>query len=260
MWFKTALAIADQFICVSRCVAEDVLRFGNALVRSRPTHINVDYFTLGADISASLPTKGVSDGALALLDKLSLKPTFITVGTVEPRKGHPLVLDAFHQLWGRGIDANLVIVGKLGWSMEKVAQSIHDSRENGKRLHWLQGVSDEYLEELYKASTALIAASEGEGFGLPLIEGAARGLPLIVRDIPVFHEVAGEHAYYFDGNTGEKVADAITRWLVLHEAGSAPSSSGLKPLRWEQSVEQFMQAMFGTSHYGIIDSRASRLS
>jgi glycosyltransferase involved in cell wall biosynthesis len=252
LWFKAALTLADQFICISRCVADDVLKFGNALVEPRPTPIKVDYFTLGADISASLPTKGMSEEANALLERLQREATFIMVGTVEPRKGHQLIIDAFHLLWDRGVDANLVIVGRQGWSVETVVRSIDSSRERGKRLYWLQGVSDEYLERLYESSTALIAASEGEGFGLPLIEGAARGLPLIARDIPVFHEVAGENAYYFGGNMGREVADAISQWLIMNEAGSAPSSAGLKPLRWEQSVEQFQQAMFGESSYGTI--------
>jgi glycosyltransferase involved in cell wall biosynthesis len=254
-WFKTTLALADQFICVSRCVADDVLRFGNALVQPRSTPIKVDYFTLGADISASIPTRGLSEDGNALLEWFQKGPTFLMVGTVEPRKGHQIIIEAFHLLWNRGVNANLVIVGRQGWAVEKTVRSIEGSREYRKRLYWLQGVSDEYLEQLYKTSTALIAASEGEGFGLPLIEGAARGLPLIVRNIPVFHEVAGENAYYFDGNAGHEVADAIAQWLAMKEANSAPSSAGLKPLRWEQSLEQFQRAMFGDSSYGIIGGR-----
>lgn len=255
LWFKAALALADQFMCISRCVADDVLKFGNALVKARPTPIRVDYFSLGADISASLPTKGMSEEAGELLERLQRETTFIMVGTLEPRKGHQLMIDAFHLLWRKGVDVNLVIVGRQGWSMENTIRSIKMSRDYKKRLYWLRGVSDEYLERLYESSTALIAASEAEGFGLPLIEGAARGLPLLARDIPVFREVAGENAYYFSGNTVEEAADAIVQWISMNEIGSAPLSSGLKPLRWDQSVEQFQQVMFNDFSYGIIERR-----
>ena len=62
-------------------------------------------------------------------------------------------------------------------------------QEIGNRLFWLEGISDEYLEKIYDAATCLIAASEGEGFGLPLIKVAQHKLPIIARDIPVFREV-----------------------------------------------------------------------
>ena len=255
-WFQAVLASADQIICVSRCVADDVLRFGNALASPKRAPIKVDYFHIGADIEASLPTSGMPDEAETLLNSLPESRTFIIVGTLEPRKGHQQVLDAFDLLWRRKVDVTLVIVGRLGWSMEKAARSIENSHESGKRLHWIRNASDEYLERLYAASTALIAASEGEGFGLPLIEAAARGLPMVVRDLPVFHEVAGDHAYYFAGETGADLADAISAWLALYDAGDAPASTGLKVARWSESVARFQAAMFGDEPYGLIQGRS----
>ena len=97
-----------------------------------------------------------------------------------------------------------------------------DNPELNQRLFWLNNVSDEFLEMIYGHATALIAASLAEGFGLPLIEAAAHGVPLIVRDIPVFREVAEEHAYYFAGSTAEALADELRHWLGLYEAGNAP--------------------------------------
>ena len=60
-------------------------------------------------------------------------------------------------------------------------------------------------------SSSLIAASECEGFGLPLIEAARQGLPVIARDIPVFREVAGDHAFYYSAGRPEELADALER-------------------------------------------------
>lgn len=77
------------------------------------------------------------------------------------------------------MDVNLVIVGKQGWMMESLVDRLHQNPELGKRLFWLDGISDEYLEKIYAASTCLIAASAGEGFGLQLIEGIQIKNPLL---------------------------------------------------------------------------------
>lgn len=108
------------------------------------------------------------------------------------------MVTAFESLWSAGEDVSLVLVGKLGWAEDALAERIRDNPRCGERLFWLEGTSDSELEAVYRSSDCLIAASEGEGFGLPLIEAAQHGKPIIARDIPVFGEVAGDHAYYFD--------------------------------------------------------------
>ena len=113
------------------------------------------------------------------------------------------------QLWADGVDANLAIIGHQGWNTDDLAKRIQEHPEHNQRLFWLPGVSDEMLEEVYRAAHVLLAASEGEGFGLPLIEAARHGLPIIARDIPVFREVAGEQAYYFRGEAAQDLADAL---------------------------------------------------
>jgi glycosyltransferase involved in cell wall biosynthesis len=93
---------------------------------------------------------------------------------------------------------------------------------------------------VYAQATCLIAASEAEGFGLPLIEAAQHGLPIIARDIPVFREVAGEHAYYFSGKKSETLAEAIRNWLALSQAGGAPESRFMPWLTWQQSAKSLL--------------------
>jgi glycosyltransferase involved in cell wall biosynthesis len=183
------------------------------------------------------------DGADDVLDHLNCRLIFLMVGTLEPRKGHHQVLEAFEQLWQRGLDVNLVIVGKQGWLVEQLVKKISLHPELGRRLLWLDGISDEYLEKVYAASTCLIAASEGEGFGLPLIEAAQHGLPVIARDLPVFREVAGDHAFYYSGNEPKSLVDALWRWIELYRQGKAPKSDGMPRLTWEQSAGQFLKAV-----------------
>jgi glycosyltransferase involved in cell wall biosynthesis len=88
-----------------------------------------------------------------------------------------------------------------------------------------------------------MAASEAEGFGLPLIEASRYNLPVIARDIPVLREVAGAHAFYFDGSTAEALAAAVTTWMERDAAGKAPRSDNMLCLTWEQSTRRLMKAI-----------------
>ena len=117
-----------------------------------------------------------------------------------------------------------------------------------KQLHWLSGVSDTYLDRLYEVADVLLAASEGEGFGLPLIEAAQRGVPIIARDLPVFREVAGEHAYYFPHDDAVELAAAIKEWFVLAALGSAPSSAGIKWSSWRDSAATLAAVLDHSGH------------
>ena len=111
------------------------------------------------------------------------------------------------------------------------------------RLFRLKGISDEYLTRVYEASAAVLMASEGEGFGLPIIEGARYKKPLILRDLPVFQEVAGAHAFYFRGLEPSQLAQAIIQWLELYRKGIAPSSEGIQPLSWKESAAQLIRQL-----------------
>jgi glycosyltransferase involved in cell wall biosynthesis len=239
-WLHT-ISRFDGIVCVSRTVAEEVASWlsRNGQARMRP--LKIGWSHNGADVANSVPTLGLPRDATVVLTNLAARPTFLIVGTIEPRKGHVQALAAFEQLWKERVDVNLVIVGKQGWKVDELVGKLRVHPELGKRLHWLEGISDEYLEKIYASSTCLIAASEGEGFGLPLIEAAQHKLPIMARDIPVFREVAGEHAYYFKGIEPYVLAATIKDWLALRAKGRAPSSDSMPWLTWAQSTQQLLR-------------------
>jgi glycosyltransferase involved in cell wall biosynthesis len=168
------------------------------------------------------------------------------VATIEPRKGHIQTIQSFEELW-KTEDINLVIVGKEGWkgledekrrTIPQIINKIKSHKELNKRLFWLENISDEFLEEIYKISTALIAPSQAEGFGLPLIEAAQSNIPIIARDIPVFREVAKEFAYYFeDTNEANVLSKAIKNWLELYKADKHAKSHNIPWLTWQESTK-----------------------
>jgi glycosyltransferase involved in cell wall biosynthesis len=240
-WLATVTALADGVACISRAVADELAQWLEQNPPARAGALKINYFHLGADIGPARADGLAGDGpahpALAAMDAA---PGILMVGTLEPRKGHAQALGAFEQLWAAGCAANLVIVGKEGWMVESLAKRLRTHPEQGKRLHWLEGADDVLLRQLYGAAGALLAASEGEGFGLPLIEAAQHGLPIIARDLPVFAEVAGEHAFYFSGTSPDALAGRLREWLDLHARAKAPPSSGMRWLSWADSARQLL--------------------
>lgn len=243
-WLNT-IAQFDGALCISRTVVDDFTEWlkTNGPKRLRP--FKVGWFHLGADVENSVPTTGLPDDAFQVLSQLSSRPSFLMVGTIEPRKNHAQALAAFEKLWEKGLEANLAIVGKQGWMVETLVESLRNHPGLGKRLFWLEGISDEYLEKVYAASACLIAASEGEGFGLPLIEAAQHKLPILARDIPAFREVAGDYAFYFAGNEPADLAMAVQEWLKLYRSGGHPVSEGMPWLTWKQSTAKLKEYIFG---------------
>jgi len=131
-----------------------------------------------------------------------------------------------------------------------LAARLRKHPELGKRLYWLDAISDEYLQEVYASSTCLIAASCAEGFGLPLIEAARQKLPVVARDIPVFREVAGDHAFYFSGTSSQSLAEALREWLRLNAEGLAPSSEGIQWLTWAESTRRLLHLLLAEAEPG----------
>jgi len=243
-WLQSICLIGDNIVCISQAVAEELQDWLKQHQPSRnDTGPMVTSFHLGADIKNSLPTTGLPADSEMILQKVSMRPSFLMVGTIEPRKGHAQTLAAFERLWAENVDANLIVVGNEGWMVESLIENLRSHLELNNHLFWMEGISDEYLEKVYAASTCLIAASEGEGFGLPLIEAAQHKLPIIARDIPVFREVAGAHAFYCSGLTPEDLANAITSWLALYKKGTHPMSEGMHYLTWRESALQLQKQL-----------------
>jgi glycosyltransferase involved in cell wall biosynthesis len=240
----------DGAICISKAVADELYEFVRAYSSMSSNKFEIDYFHLGADLHSSVPSQGIPDNGNLILSTLGKRLSFLMVGTIEPRKGYLQVIKAFNNLWKNGIDINLVIVGQIGWKglaeeycrdIPETVSLIRNHPELNRRLLFLEGISDEFLEKVYKESDCLIAASYGEGFGLPLIEAAQHLIPIIARDIPVFREVAGDNAFYFDDSlSSDVIARAISDWSSLHSQGIHPKSNGLKWLTWSESANCFL--------------------
>jgi glycosyltransferase involved in cell wall biosynthesis len=251
-WLEVTAQLSGV-ICISNAVAQDYQAWLNAQPQAAPADFTIDAIELGADLENSVPTQGLPADAATQLEHIKAKPSFLMVATLEPRKAHLQTIQAFTQLWQQGHDLNLIIVGQEGWptlppgmrrTIPQLIQTLRTHPEQGNRLIWLPHVSDQYLAQLYQAATCLLSPSYGEGFGLPLIEAAQQGLPIIARDLAVTKEIVGQHAYYFDNTPApETLAHAITDWLSLYQTNRHPKSTNITWHTWQQSAQQLIELL-----------------
>ena len=238
-WLRHIVSF-DQALCISKTVSQELqhwLEQNSITVQTAP-----GWFHLGADIHSSQPSYGLPDNYLSLLRQWGKTPSLLNVGTLEPRKGQTQALDAFEQLWAKGLVANLILIGKQGWQTEDLVQRIQQHPELNQQLFWLDNASDEFLEKVYPVCSALLATSLGEGFGLPLLEAQIHQLPIIARDLPVFREVLHNQADYFSGQQANDLATVIVQHLKT--PSHQHSDTAVTPtLTWQGSAQQLIQLL-----------------
>jgi alpha-1,2-rhamnosyltransferase len=231
-WFERVILGADHIVAISHTVARAYEAYCAERNCSRKDGQSVHVWWLGADFSnyiQSPPTPRVR----ALCD--ASRPFFLSVGTLAPNKGQALCLAAFEKLWAAGVDATLAIVGRPGWNTKALERRLRRHPEHGRRLFWFSDAIDAELQSLYRSARAVICASYAEGFGLPLIEAAHAGAPVIASDIEIFHEVGGDSITYFDTLDPESLASRIVEMLA-----SQKLAHPLPVLSWKDSTEKLL--------------------
>jgi glycosyltransferase involved in cell wall biosynthesis len=141
-------------------------------------------------------------------------PYFVILGTIEPRKNHWLLLQLWRGLVERlGQEApRLVVIGQRGWECENVVDLL-------ERCEHLKGFvvehsicSDTELVTYLHHAQALLFPSFAEGYGMPLVEALALGVPVIASDLPVFREIAGEIPEYIDPLDGKRWSELVKEY------------------------------------------------
>ena len=149
----------------------------------------------------------------------SEKPFFLVLGTIEPRKNHLLLLTLWRELVKCHGEAapHLIIVGRRGWECEQVVDLLERCEAIHPYLVEKNDASDEEVVALLAGARALLMPSYAEGFGMPVQEALAMGIPVISSPLPAIVEFAGEIPYYAEPHDG-------VRWLELIEDYAKPDS------------------------------------
>lgn len=149
-------------------------------------------------------------------------PYVLAVGTVQPRKNYERLMQAIAALPARFADVKLVIVGGRGW----LEAPIHaQARALGERVQFLGFADEEDLPTLYSAAACIAFPSLYEGFGLPVLEGMACGVPVLTANVSSLPEVAGDAALMIDPYSVEAIRVGL---IALLEEDSAARAARLE--------------------------------
>ncbi len=146
------------------------------------------------------------------------KPFILYLSTIEPRKNLPSILEAYTKLPATIRNTHtMVVAGRIGWKSNAEENKIRDLRRQGFDIKYLGYVDELMRAVLFKNAVLYVNASGYEGFGMPLLEAMSYGTPVAASDIPVFHEVAGTAASYFNYQDVDAIAECIEN-LITDEA------------------------------------------
>lgn len=230
-WLNRIVLTSDGVVADSRAAAESLRDYVIDTSGKEPS-FPIGWWRLGADFPIETP-----DGVSASVRRLAEgSPYFVSVGTVEPRKGYPIVLDALEKLWREGVNVTYVLVGARGWGMGAFERRLKRHPEFNRRLFWLDRANDADLASLYRGARAMILGSVAEGFGLPIVEAAHYGTPVIATDIEVFHETAGASAQYFELLNSDSLAERMQAALT-----ETPPAPVLPTTSWRDSAAELLE-------------------
>jgi glycosyltransferase involved in cell wall biosynthesis len=224
---------AQRVIAVSQRTASDAVR----LLGVDPARIRVVHEAAGPAFGPQ-PREKLNP----LAERLGFptdKPYILFVGTLEPRKNVPLLLDAFAQV-RRHIDAHLVLVGARGWLDEPIFAA-HAESSASEAIHFVGWLDEDDLAVLYSHAGVLVLPSLYEGFGLPVLEAMACGAPVVCSNAGPLPEVAGDAAILLAPSDPAVWASALTRVLTNEATATELQQRGLRrasEFSWRKTAEQ----------------------
>ncbi len=218
---RLALEQGDYFIAISNAVRDQLRDFARD---NGPAHIQREEaftsFRLGNTLDMASPMGQVRDRVRAAMAGEPSRRPYLTVGTIEPRKNHVVLLDAFDRLWQRHSDAKLVIVGRVGWLCAPLVKRIERHPQFNRNLFMFNDLTDCELAYCYQHAKAFIFPSHAEGFGLPVVEALQHGLPVMASDIPIHREVGRDFCTYFQQESPDELVELIDR---IEQTGQFPA-------------------------------------
>jgi len=218
--FGAVLRHADLLLAISQATRADVIRWRERM--GLPARADIAVVPIG--------TRLVGASALPDVPQVA-RPFFVTLGTIEPRKNHALLLDAWKIIGDRLPPQDvpgLVIIGRRGWENHATFARLDACPEAGPIVE-LSGLDDGAVAALVGQAQALLMPSRAEGFGLPYTEAAARGVPVICAPLVAAREVLGDYACYLSPDRPDLWAEEIMR----RAAGPALRQTPLAVPQWD---------------------------
>jgi glycosyltransferase involved in cell wall biosynthesis len=222
---------ADAIITPSRNTAEDLL----SRTKIDPARLHV------VPLAASLGIGNVDpDESLARLKVRT--PYVLFVGTLEPRKNLVRLVRAYRRVAATGLPHALVLAGPLGWNHDALMREI--ALHGPGEILLTGALTDDELDAVYRSADAFVYPSLYEGFGLPVLEAMARGVPSIASTTSAHPETTGEPAVGVNPRSVREIAMAIERVLTEEDLADKLSLRGRhqsERFSWEETARLTLQ-------------------
>jgi len=209
LYWSTAFALrhAKKIIAVSEFTRQEILKLYPGTKSDQIVAIHNGYDNERYKLSDA-PEKHQE-----ILSRYGLEaPYFLYVGRLEKKKNTPALVEAFAIFKENNPESKtkLVLIGDASFGYDEVKYAIEefDLEDQVILPGWVQ---EEDLPYIFRSAQAFVFPSRHEGFGIPILQAFACGVPTAVSDIPVFHEVAGDAVIYFDQNDKRSIAAALTK-------------------------------------------------
>ncbi|MBN1430199.1 MAG: glycosyltransferase family 4 protein [Anaerolineae bacterium] len=219
---------ADRVIAISEATRRDLI----ALYGVHPDKIAV----VQPGVSPHFNSRA-TEGDIRAKYHLPDAPLILTVGTMQPRKNHLRLVQAFAQIETK---ARLVIAGGQGWAYDVVQQEV-TRLGMAERVIFAGFVDDNDLPDLYRAATVFVYPALYEGFGIPVLEAMACGTPVITSNVSSLPEAAGEAAILVDPLNVEELSMTLDRLLSNEMMRNTLRGKGIAragKFTWARAAEQ----------------------
>jgi glycosyltransferase involved in cell wall biosynthesis len=233
---QNALRSASAIVAISKATLEELTEFAAAQGLAMPP----------AAVAWIAPGEPCND----LASPRSDRPYFVTLGTIEGRKNHLLLLNCWRRLVAELQDAAamLVVIGQRGWEAEAAEAVLDHPGELAGHLLELGDCADDEVRAWLKGARALLMPSFAEGFGLPLVEAMECGTPVLASDLPVYREFARDIPTYLRPDDADAWEQAIRAFT-----GDAPERE-----RQKRELRHY-RAPTWSSHFAVVESAVEAL-
>ncbi len=221
------IGLADAIICVSESTRRDLL----AYYQVDPRRVHAIHSGL-ATLEKPWPVPGLPERYI------------LFVSTIEPRKNLDVLLDAFEAI-GDQYSGDLVVAGRMGWKSEQTAR-----RLRGRRIMHLDYLPPAELATVYQNAEVFVFPSIYEGFGFPLLEAMAQGVPTIAARSSSLPEIGGDATLFFDPHDARELAAALRRVTtdpVLRRDLIARGRERAAHFRWDVAAQETLRVIRSVS-------------